>query len=199
MPPPAQPSNTTFDTDAGSWVPGEIEPLATAQAHVIMDATIHLVRMVLAPSSHANQVIWVVNVHSSKFILVTLAAASTEIRSQGHSLGRRAHATGSTIPPAAIVQDDILFTLAFEPTAAELAFATRQLGTFATLCDAPIASQRSTKSSDRTPDAPKNPPGTAWATQQTKLFTIGITYELKVTRGVGEIRFWCVFNFFLGI
>ena len=29
-------------------VPGEIEPLATAQAHVIMDATIHLVRMVLA-------------------------------------------------------------------------------------------------------------------------------------------------------
>ena len=194
-----------FSFDGNAWVAGEQEPLAPSQTRYIMDANIHTVKNILSPSSHANQVIWVVNVHSSKFILATLATAPDEIRVIRVSRTADAHtpftlattATGSAVAPGPVVQEDLLFTLAFDvadpPTPAQLAFATRQLGTFVTLSDAPVRAQRPTTSHTRTNDPPLPPPpppgvsnnwfdGLGTDAEQTKLFVVGTTYELKVTR-----------------
>ena len=199
----------TFDGNA--WVPGEQEPLASSQTRYIMDANVHTVKNVISPSSHANQVIWVVNVHSSKFILATLAALPGEIRVIKVTRAADAHvpftlattATGSTVPPGPVVQEDLLSTLAFDvadpPPPAQLAFATGQLGTFVTLSDAPVRAQRPTASLARTNDPPPPPPppgvsnnwfdGLGSDAEQAKLFIVGTTYELKVTRdGVTKTR-----------
>ena len=200
-----------FHFNGDAWVQAEQEPLPTSKTHYIMDATMHTIKHILAPSSHANQVIWTVNVHSSKYILATLAALPGEIRVVKVTRVADAHtpftltttATGSAVAPAVIVQEDILFTLCYDvdavPTANQSAFALRQLGTFATLSDAPIRAQRPTQSVPRSNDPPAAPlpPGVsnAWFdglgtdAEQAKLFIVGVSYELKVTRdGVTKTR-----------